>query len=403
MRLNFAAALRRATRLTRKGRPVAATKAVQKAVSVAMVKTAMASLSMVPAIPTGKPTAKKKRSVTRKARPKRVLPAASVGARQHGLIVKQLRAVQAALPSAGMRPAGSSPTKAPTLPKGSQYLDRTHSCPAGTRDFKLFLPARQPRGPKGLIVMLHGCSQDPNDFATGTNMNRVAQRHGLAVAYPTQTTSDNAGGCWNWFLPASQRRGRGEPEILAGIALSMMGEFGLMRDQIFVAGLSAGGAMAAILADTYGDVFSAVGVHSGLPRGSANNVISALSVMRTGGKARRLQDQTPRAVGKHLGPVRRIIFQGDADTTVHPSNAVQITRGAVGGRKPATVSVESGSGRDYRHSTYRLPDGSVDLELWQIKGAGHAWSGGKSGGSFTESKGPDASAEMVRFFLSAAR
>jgi poly(hydroxyalkanoate) depolymerase family esterase len=234
-------------------------------------------------------------------------------------------------------------------------------------------------------------------------MNRVAQRHGLAVAYPAQTNSDNASACWNWFLPASQRRGRGEPAILAGIALSVMQEFGLTRDQIFVAGLSAGGAMAAILADTYGDVFSAAGVHSGLPRGSANNVISALSVMRSGGKARKLRGETPKAAEKKDNPVRRIIFQGDADTTVHPSNAVQITLGAVGGRKPARVSLETGSGRDYRQSTYRLPDGSVDLELWQIKGAGHAWSGGKSGGSFTEAKGPDASAEMVRFFLSAAQ
>lgn len=398
MKLNFAATLRRATKLTRAGRPVAATRAVQKAVSGAMVKSAMANLSNIPAMALGTVKSKKKR---RKAAPKllpvpqkRVAPATPPKDRRLSAVVKQLRAVRAAMPSAAMPKKPANPSKPPTLPKGAQFLDRSHSCIAGARDFKLFLPARQPRGPKGLIVMLHGCSQDPNDFATGTNMNRIAQRHGLAVAYPAQTRQDNPSACWNWFVPSSQRRGGGEPAILANLTRNLMREFGLERAQVFVAGLSAGGAMAAILADTYPDVFSAAGVHSGLPRGSANTLMTALSAMRNGGRSK--------AVLKPRSPVRRIIFHGDADTTVHPSNAPEIVLGAVGTRKPATVSPKSGTGRDYVLSQYVLPDGYVDVELWQLKGVGHAWSGGKAGGSFTDPKGPDASAEMVRFFLSKA-
>lgn len=392
MKLNFAAAMRRASRLTRAGRPVAATRAMQKAVSGAMVKSAIASLSRIPTMAIEKASTKKKRrKPAPQVRKTRVAPASPPKDRRLSAVVKQLRAVRAAMPSATMLTRPAKPSAPPTLPKGAQYLDKTHSCMAGARDFKLFLPARRPRGPKGLIVMLHGCSQDPNDFATGTNMNRVAQRHGLAVAYPAQTRRDNASSCWNWFVPASQARGAGEPAILASLTRDLMQELGLDQSQVFVAGLSAGGAMAAILAETYPDVFSAAGVHSGLPRGSANTLMSALSAMRNGGK--------PSSAAKPDSGMRRIIFHGDDDTTVHPSNAPQIVAGAVGARAPATVNQKSGMGRDYVRSQYVLPDGTVDVELWQIKGAGHAWSGGKARGSFTDPKGPDASAEMVRFFL----
>ena len=395
MKFNFAAAMRRASKLTRAGKPVAATRAVQKAVSGAMVKTAAATLSNIPAMSLGKAKSQKKpRKAASKVLQKHVAPASPPKDRRLSAVVKQLRALRAAMPPATALKRPPRPAKPPTLPKGSQFLDRTHSCAAGARDFKLFLPARQSRGPKGLIVMLHGCSQDPNDFATGTNMNRVAQRYGLAVAYPAQTRQHNPSVCWNWFSPASQKRGGGEPAILASMTRKLMQEFGLERAQVFVAGLSAGGAMTAILADTYPDVFAAAGVHSGLPRGSANTVMSALSAMRNGGRSD--------APSKPRSRVRRIIFHGDADTTVNPSNAPEIVLGAVGARKPATVSPKSGTGRDYVLSQYVLPDGIVDVELWQIKGLGHAWSGGKAGGSFTDTKGPDASAEMVRFFLSKA-
>ena len=247
--------------------------------------------------------------------------------------------------------------------------------------------------------MLHGCAQDPNDFATGTNMNAMAQKHGLAVAYASQTRKHNPSSCWNWFAPVNQSRGAREPAIIASLARKLMREFGLGRTEVFIAGLSAGGAMAMILAETYPDVFSAAGVHSGLPRGAANDVRSALSAMRNGAKPAAASSSRRKGAARTDRSMRRIIFHGDADGTVHPSNAPQIVARAVGTRLPARVRTKSVSGRDYVRSEYLLPDGTVDVEFWQVKGAGHAWSGGKSRGSFTDSKGPDASAEMVRFFL----
>jgi len=391
---NFAKAMRRATRLTRAGRVGSATETVRRAISGAMSKTLVASMSPFSSRPPAHAkAATKPHKATAKPTPR---PATLTPARRRAAIVQHLPAsVSGPSPAA----AKASPASAPVKPEPATYLERTHSCSSGTRDFKLYLPARHPGGPKGLIVMLHGCTQNPDDFAAGTNMNVIAQRHGLAVAYPEQTRGHNGASCWNWFTPSNQSRGRGEPAILAGLAEGLMQEFELGRTRVFVAGLSAGGAMAVILADTYPDVFSAAGVHSGLPRGSARSVMSAMTAMNNGGTAAVSSASQRRLAAKTSEKARRIIFQGDADTTVHPSNAPQIVIGAVGDRKPSQVSPKSAAGRHYIRSDYVLPDGTVDVELWQIKGAGHAWSGGKPGGTFTDTKGPDASAEMVRFFL----
>ena len=243
--------------------------------------------------------------------------------------------------------------------------------------------------------MLHGCTQTADDFAAGTHMNALAEKHGLAVAYPVQTASHNMASCWNWFKPSDQLRGAGEPAILASLTRKLMKDFGLGREAVFVAGLSAGGAMAATLADVYPDIFSAAGLHSALARGAARDVLSAMLVMRHG------------AVSGNMAPaalpsdhVRRIIFQGDADSTVHPSNAAVIVAAAVGdGAEPAKVIKRAVRGRSYSRSEFIAADGAVVLELWMIEGAGHAWSGGRAAGSYTDAKGPDASAQMIRFFL----
>lgn len=399
MKFTFAKARRRAMRPARGGKARRSTKAIQRATSRAMVKTAMASLSNLSAMIPGKPKiASKPRKTVAKAPRKRLSPARPPTDRRLSTVLKQLRAARASMPGLFLLAGPATPSKPPAIPKGAQFLERTYRCLAGSRDFMLYLPARQPHGPRGLIVMLHGCSQNPNDFATGTNMNAVAQKHGLAVAYPAQTRGHNGSSCWNWFSIANQSRGAGEPAILAGLARELMREFGLDRNSVFVAGLSAGGAMAVILADTYPDVFSATGVHSGLPRGAANTVVSALSAMRSGGKPSVLRG-IQREVASIGRTGRRIIVHGDADSTVHPTNAPQIVHGVVGSRKPARVTTDSASGRDYVRTEYVLPDGTVDVEFWLVKGAGHAWSGGKPGGSYTDPKGPDASVEMVRFFL----
>ncbi|MFN6979917.1 MAG: alpha/beta hydrolase family esterase, partial [Gemmobacter sp.] len=268
-----------------------------------------------------------------------------------------------------------------------------------SRAYKLYVPASQPTRPRGLIVMLHGCNQTPDDFAVGTHMNRLAEKHGLAIAYPAQSPRANALSCWAWFKPGNQARGAGEPAIIASLARKVATEFRIGRGDVFVAGLSAGGAMAAILADTYPDVFSAAGIHSGLARGAADNVLTATAAMRRGGTpdGGAMTDTGPRSA------VRRIVFQGDADTTVHPSNAAMIVAAAVGATAvPVRCTERSVRGRGYVRTDYAGPDDAILAELWMLRGGGHAWSGGRAAGSFTDPKGPDASAQMVRFFLANA-
>ncbi|TCM76770.1 poly(hydroxyalkanoate) depolymerase family esterase [Rhodovulum steppense] len=403
MKFTIPRTMRRAMRLARAGKPRSSARAMQRAIGAAVIKTTLETLSTLQAMTPGKPTvAIKHRKPPAKARRKAASRAGAKVDRRLSAVVKQLRAARSSLPARLLLDRVPTPSRPPPIPRGAQYLDRTYRGRAGTRDFKLFLPAGQSQGPTGLILMLHGCSQNPDDFATGTDMNALAQKHGLAVAWPEQTRDHNGASCWNWFVPVNQARGRGEPAILAGLTRALMREFGLDRQAVFVAGLSAGGAMAVIVAETYPDVFSAVGVHSGLARGAASDVMSALSAMRSGGTPAAARARRPAAAGSRA-PARRIVFHGDADSAVHPSNAPQIVLAAVGSRTPARVTPAEAAGRSYLRTEYALPDGTVDVELWQVAGAGHAWSGGKAGGSFTDSRGPDASAEMVGFFLARPR
>jgi poly(hydroxyalkanoate) depolymerase family esterase len=227
-------------------------------------------------------------------------------------------------------------------------------------------------------------------------MNDLAEAHRLLVAYPGQATRDNANACWNWFRPQDQDRGRGEPAIIAGITREIAGEFNVPDNRIFVAGLSAGGAMAAVLGETYPDLFAAVGVHSGLATGLASDVASAFAAMRGG---RTGPGRTGPAPTRGPDAPRLIVFHGTADTTVHPENAVRIAQ-LRAGTAPDPVP---GDPADPRRPTTRHiqhgPDGQPRTELWMIEGAGHAWSGGRSAGSYTDPEGPDASAAMIRFFL----
>ncbi len=323
--------------------------------------------------------------------------AAPKDGRTLGPVLRQLRDAQSLMQGAMVGPAGHK--AAPRIPSGAQYLARKHRSAAGSRDYKLYLPASQPKRPRGLVVMLHGCHQTPDDFAVGTHMNAMAEKHGLAIVYPAQTGGHNLAHCWNWFKPGHQRRGGGEPAILASLTRRLAKDLGLGRETVFVAGLSAGGAMAAILADVYPDVFAAAGVHSGLVRGAARDLSSAASAMRSGGTPDGMAAAGAVAAGRL--PVRRIIFQGDADSTVHPSNASMIVAAAVGdGAAPTRVGKRTVRGRGYARSDFAGPDGAVLLELWMIEGAGHAWSGGRAAGSYTDRTGPDATAQMIRFFLS---
>ncbi len=281
------------------------------------------------------------------------------------------------------------------IPEGARFRQNTYTCPAGSRMYRTYVPASAHGGVTGVVMMLHGCTQSPEDFAAGTGMNLLAEKHGFVVIYPAQSRGDNAQSCWNWFSRGDQRRGRGEPAILAGLAAKIATDHGIVRDRTCVAGLSAGGAMAAILGETYPDVFAAVGAHSGLPVGAAKDLPSAFAAM--GGT---ILDAPVQA---QEGPrVRTIVFHGTADATVHPKNGACIARRAVdAGARQSIETREQGedSGRTYTRVMISDATGADLVEYWRIDGQGHAWSGGSATGSHTDPKGPDASAEMVRFFF----
>jgi len=280
----------------------------------------------------------------------------------------------------------------PPVPEGARFETRSFTGPSGTRTYRLFVPSRPAPGGLPLLVMLHGCTQTPDDFAAGTCMNLLAEEHGLAVVYPAQSDAANASLCWNWFNTGNQARDRGEAALIAGIARAAMAEVAAAEGRVYVAGLSAGGAAAAIMATAYPDLFAAAGVHSGLPVGAARTMTNAFSAMKKG-------------AGISLKPgagVPTIVFHGDADSTVVPVNGAQVIDQALAG-EPLETRVEHGSsasGVSFTRTIHAAPGASPRHEHWLVHGLGHAWSGGSADGSYTAPQGPDASREMLRFFLS---
>ena len=281
------------------------------------------------------------------------------------------------------------------------FTRATHSHAGLTRDYKLYIPPGAHAALLPLVVMLHGCNQDPDDFAAGTAMNRRAAEQGFIVLYPAQSQGANPAACWNWFKPNHQQRGRGEPALIASLTQAVIKAHGADARRVYVAGLSAGGAMAAVLGQAYPELFAAVGVHSGLPVGAAHDVMTALAVMKSGAATEQPLARVAGA-GHSSAPVPTIVFHGDRDTTVHPRNGARLVTELMHGATDTAIRVEPGvsdHGRRFTRTVHHDARGVARAEHWLVHGAGHAWSGGDASGSYTDPKGPEATREMLRFFF----
>lgn len=367
MNHEFASAMRRANELVRAGDPAAATKLIQSSLRGAD----LGNSQPMPAPSSNGFT-----------------PSDLLSPRKGGL--RQTLADLAAKMPASSRTGFDAPM--PPMPEGARFDGSTFACSAGSRDYRVYVPKLRAAPAKGMIMMLHGCTQSPVDFANGTRMNHLADEHGLIIVYPAQSRGANMQSCWNWFDRADQDRGAGEPAILAGLADKIRGEHDIPQGKTFVAGLSAGAAMAVILGRTYPDIFAGVGAHSGLPYKSAHDVASAFSAM---GGAVSAPSSAPDTT------VPTIVFHGNADATVSPSNGQRI---AADYHSSGAEILDSGAigGRKFSRMTVFSEGGPAALEYWRIDGLGHAWSGGNSAGSYADPQGPDASSEMVRFFVDLA-
>ncbi|MGA7325484.1 MAG: PHB depolymerase family esterase [Rhodomicrobium sp.] len=328
---------------------------------------------------------------------------------------------------------GRSPAQLPDpVPDGAHFVERFYSSQAGSRAYKLYIPSGYRDQALPLVVMLHGCTQTPDDFAAGTRMNALAEERTCFVAYPAQAASANPSKCWNWFTPGNQQRGAGEPSLIAGMTRQIMRDYSVDPQRVYVAGLSAGGAAAAVMGMTYPDLYAAIGVHSGLACGAASDLPSAFAAMRQGEPVASGVLSSPalgtdsdllsmlnavlpgkpaafEAPSSSAGDARRqravptIVFHGDQDTRVHVRNGDLVIEQS---RTTAAMDLhtreehgQAPGGHAYSRTLHADASGQAILEQWVIHGAGHAWSGGSPAGSFTDPRGPDAGREMLRFFL----
>lgn len=383
MHPDFQQLMSQATRLTRSGNLAAATAAIQAALMGASPTAASAS----PRYDEADVIDVEAREVPAST----VSAAASSDSGSHSTPAPS----QARDDDVGQNPHTPDTPRAPgesSATPGDYFTAGSFRNSAGQRAYKLYVPPGANGQARPLVVMLHGCTQDADDFAAGTAMNEAARKQGFYVLYPVQPRETNPQKCWNWFKHNHQQAGKGEPSILADMTRHVIAEYGIDPHRVYVAGLSAGGAMAAILANTYPQLYAAAGVHSGLAAGAATDLPSALSAMKGIGVRPGAASGTP---------VPTIVFHGDRDATVHPSNGDAVVAASAGANAQVQSQRVAGAnrGRDSTKRVYMDASGKVVAEYWVVHGAGHAWAGGSPKGSYTDASGPDATQEMLRFFF----
>ncbi|MDR5883983.1 PHB depolymerase family esterase [Caballeronia sp. LZ032] len=261
---------------------------------------------------------------------------------------------------------------------GPQWLSNRFEHGGHTHRFKLYVPSVYHGQPLPMIVMLHGAHQDPDDFAAGTEMNEAAEAHGYIVAYPEQSESTNLLRCWHWFRPSDQARESGETSMIAALTREVIAAYHVDPTQVYVAGMSAGGAMAVNLAVTHPDLYAAAAVHSGVAFGVADEAFSALCAMNDGMSKVRLPARLPEGLQHRVVPL--IVFHGDADEIVHPRNSDQIVamRALLHGDcsaslEPSSTYVEkTKNGYAYTCCVFRDENRRPVGEQWLVHGLGHA-------------------------------
>ena len=326
------------------------------------------------------------------------------------LIFAVLMASISGTESAAAQGAGGHAHAAPASPAPSAAMPgswewRTYQGEGGARRYRLFVPAGRDAGkPAPLVVMLHGCTQDPDDFARGTRFNQAAAEAGVIVAWPEQTGAHQPQKCWTWYDPAHQGRG-GEAAIIAGIAREVIAAQNADPARVYVVGVSAGAAQAVNAAAAYPELFTAVGAHSGIAYRAAGNVMEGLGRMKTGSPTPdALVQPLKDALGGRAVPI--VVIHGGADAVVAPQNGRQLFEqwaAAHGWTDAKNESITGDGGREIFHTWHQGADGKTLAELLWIEGLGHAWSGGSPDGTFTDPVGPDATRVILGFLLKHTR
>ena len=303
----------------------------------------------------------------------------------------------------------------PQTTRAGSWVTGSITTSYGSRNYKLWVPANYTGSTAvPLVMMLHGCTQSPDDFAAGTGMNAVAESNNFLVVYPEQPSNADQNKCWKWYESAHQARGAGEPALLAALVNQIRSSYNVDGKRVYAAGLSAGGAMAVVLGATYPDLFAAIGVGSGLEYKAATNMTNAWTVMRQGGPDPNQQGLAAyQAMGSAKQRLRVIVFHGTSDYTVYPVNGDQVAaqwaqtndyiddgsdNNSVDATADSTTRGTVTNGYTYTRYVYNDAAGKPLLEKWMVDTMGHAWSGGSTAGSYTDPKGPNASQEVWRFF-----